>query len=321
MKPVDAPPPARFIVDRRHFTCAVASAGLASLWAAPLIAYGKAAKATTGARDISFGYATLTWGDDNARTAITQVAEAGFRGVQIRSQSLPRFGSPEELKAVLAKAGLAFVCLSGGAPPAEAAARTKAVETFCASASFARAAGAMAVQATAPAHGPGKVAVADLKSFARTLTEIGKRTMAMGMPLGFHPSANQYGRTEDELSVILEASDPRYVKLLLDTGHHAAAGGDVAGAIRKHARRLLLVHLKDVKLRPAPDGSGDPYEFVELGQGDVDFKAVFDALLAIKFKGWAVVEMRPYSVKEGHSARDGALANKAFLENVLGQSV
>jgi inosose dehydratase len=160
-----------------------------------------------------------------------------------------------------------------------------------------------------------------LKSFGRTLTEIGKRTSAMGMPLGFHPSANQYGRTEEELSVILEAADPRYVKLLLDTGHYTAGGGKVASGILKHGSRLLLLHLKDVIFRPAPDGSGDDYEFVELGQGEVDFKAVFGALAKIRFKGWAVVEMRPYSVKEGHSARDGALANKAYLEKLLGQSL
>lgn len=260
---------------------------------------------------LSLGYATLTWGDENARQAITDIAAAGFRGIQLRAQSLKLFASPAELKQTLARARLTLACLSGGTPRAEPA----AIEEFLASARFAQAAGALAIQATAPSRPPGKSAVdpGALKAFAAVLDEVGKRTAALGLPLGFHPSANQYGRTEAELKVILDSCDPRHVKLLLDTGHHAAGGGDPAQAIRTYASRLLLVHLKDVKPRPAPDDKGEDYEFKELGEGNVDFKSVLAALAAVKFRGWAIVEMRPYTVTAEHSAKDGALANRRFL--------
>jgi sugar phosphate isomerase/epimerase len=44
-----------------------------------------------------------------------------------------------------------------------------------------------------------------------------------------------------------------------------------------------------VRMR-APGPDGPPVEFVELGRGAVDLPAVFAALRAVGFRGWAVVE-------------------------------
>lgn len=268
-------------------------------------------RAWAGAR-WKVGYAALTWGDENAKVALADIAAAGFRGVQLRKPGLAAFASPAALAAELGKHKLAFACLSGGAVGADPARRAAEIAAFMTGATFAKAAGAKLLQVVSPKR-TANATPDEVKAFAATLDELGKQTAALGVPLAWHPSADQFGRTAAEVDAVMKATDPKRVKLLLDTGHHAAAGGDPARAIKDHAGRLAMVHLKDMK--PVPKGN-DPFEFVELGQGTIDFRAVGAALDDIGFSGWAVVEMRPYSVKEGHSARDGARANRAFLEKL-----
>jgi inosose dehydratase len=284
-------------LDRRRFLASAAATTLVAR-----VATGKSAA-------ISVGYAALTWGDEHARRAMAEIAEVGYRGVQLRVPGLKAFATPAALAEELARVRLTFACLSGGAVAPGASAR--ALEGFLIAVKFARQAGALCVQVTTPTAEKGAADRALLASLGKTLTELGKRVGDLGLPLGFHPSANQLGGTSAAaVEAVLAASDPRHVKLLLDTGHHAAAGGDPAKAIKDHAGRLLLLHLKDVRDRQV---GNEPYEFMELGEGRVDFRRVLAALNAIQFRGWAVVEMRPYSVKEGHSARDGARKNKAYL--------
>ena len=125
------------------------------------------------------------------------------------------------------------------------------------------------------------------------MTEIGKRTADIGVPVAYHNHMNSIGERPEEVDWVLNATDPRYVKVLLDVAHYQQGGGDPVQAIRKYADRILFLHIKDLE-SPLPGTTGDPmrsYRFVELGRGKVDLKAVFTALQEVKFKGWAVVEL------------------------------
>jgi inosose dehydratase len=297
---------------RRAFVLGAGAAGLAAL--APRAARA-AARTSSG---ISIGYAAITWGDQSSKTAIEEIAAAGYPGIQLRAAILKDFESPAALKAELGKARLTFACFSGGSPGADPAKRQAEVDKFLVGAKFAQAAGALSVQATSPRRGP-KVEPAELKAFAETLDQVGKKTAELGLPLVFHPHMDQIGQNPEEVDLILKSSDPRYVKLLLDTGHWAAAGGDPVKAVKTHARRLAMLHIKDVKARTPAEPGGKPYEFVELGQGKVDFPAVFGALKEARYKGWAVVELD--RVPAGRAPKDAALANKAFLEKTLGLQI
>jgi inosose dehydratase len=272
------------------------------------------------ASPFSFGYAAITWGETGVKKAIAEISEAGFPGVQLRSSILKEYSDPAVLKAELAKAKLTFACYSGGGPSADPAKRAEDIQKFMVGAKFAKAAGALVIQATSPHRsGEGPSDPASLKAFGETLTELGKQTAAIGLPLGFHNHMDQIGQNPDEVDAILAASDPKYVKLLLDTGHYAAAGGDPTAAIKKHGKRLVLLHIKDVSDKPAVDAKDGKkpkkYQFVELGQGKVDFPPLFAALKSVGFKGWTVVELD--SVPAGRAPRDAAVANKAFLEKTL----
>src|SRR2546427_112964 len=113
------------------------------------------------------------------------------------------------------------------------------------------------------------------------IAALGQRSSDLGVHLGYHNHMGTLGQSPDEVARVLDAADPRFVRLLLDPAHYQQAGGDPAAAVRRHAGRLLFLHLKDL--------AGD--RFVELGRGQVDIKAVFAALDAIDFDGWGVVEL------------------------------
>src|SRR5262249_46353378 len=143
----------------------------------------------------------------------------------------------------------------------------------------------------------------------RLLTEIGKRTADLGVPLGYHNHMSTIGERPEEVERVLDAADSRYVKLELDIAHYVQAGGDPIAAIRKHSGRLLFLHIKDVE---DVRGSDRGYRFVELGRGRVDVKGVFAALREVKFRGWAVVELDGVT-DPSRSAKESAAISKRYL--------
>ena len=127
------------------------------------------------------------------------------------------------------------------------------------------------------------------------------------------------GESPDEVDAIMNESDPRYVKLLLDVAHYAQGGGDPAKAIRKYRDRLLFLHIKDVESL-GPEQSSKSYRFVELGRGRVDLPAVFSALKEIKFRGWAIVELDEVPDKS-RTPKESAIISKKYLEEKLAMEI
>lgn len=127
------------------------------------------------------------------------------------------------------------------------------------------------------------------------------------------------GQAPEEVTRVLEASDPRLVHLELDTAHYAQAGGDPADAVRRHGDRLLFLHVKDVE-SPLPGGGPASYRFVELGRGKVDFPAFFAALRNTGFRGWAIGPARGWDAHaEGRGGGGARLPRgKARLQGVIG---
>ena len=66
----------------------------------------------------------------------------------------------------------------------------------------------------------------DFKRMGRLLTELGKRTADAGVPLVYHNHMNSMSQPPDGTAAIMEASDPKYVRLLLDVAHFQQGGGD-----------------------------------------------------------------------------------------------
>jgi inosose dehydratase len=149
------------------------------------------------------------------------------------------------------------------------------------------------------------------------LTEIGRRTADLGVPLAYHNHLNTISEHPGNLDIVMENSDPKYVRLLLDTAHSVAGGGDPVVAIRKYHDRLTLLHLKDVVNIPMGDKDKYPFQFVELGRGRVDLPAVFAALEKVNYRGWAVIELDRVP-NNWTTPRNSALISRKYLEDKIG---
>ncbi len=138
-----------------------------------------------------------------------------------------------------------------------------------------------------------RVFAAGADSVARqVMDETGLRTV-------FHHHIGTWIETPAETARLMEMTDGESLGLVFDTGHWAFGGGDPLAGIEAFADRIWLVHFKDhdpaVARQSRQQGWDGPASvgqgiFPELGQGDVDFPGVLDALERISYQGWIVVE-------------------------------
>jgi inosose dehydratase len=268
-----------------------------------------------GPSEIHFGYAAITWGGKD-RQAIDDIAAVGFRGIQLRSNCIAEFGSPTAVRDLLSQNELKFVALSSGDLQSDSANARWSIAQHAEHAKFLHDAGGLYLQII-DNRPKGRIAVpADFKQLGKALTELGKRTADLGIPLGYHNHMGSLGERPEELDLVMSDADPRYVKLELDIAHYFQGGGDPVKAIEKYSDRLLFVHIKDVERFSAAKDAEHSYRFVELGQGLVDIPAVFETLQKVNFRGWAIVELDDVP-DNARSPKEAAAANKEYLQEKM----
>ncbi|PYO95090.1 MAG: xylose isomerase [Gemmatimonadetes bacterium] len=274
---------------------------LASLTAAA----GVVAWRPRAAARVRFGYAAITW-NGNDRQAIDDIAALGYRGIQLRQPAFDMWGErPAELKDLLARKHLVFVALSSGNAPLDPARDAETIALHVRHAQFLRDAGGRYLQIIDDRPQGRAPTAEDYRRMGQLLTDIGRRTADLGIPLGYHNHMGALGQSPEEVTRVLDAADPRYVRLLLDVAHYQQAGGDPAQAVRQHAGRLLFLHIKDL--------AGD--RFVELGRGRVDLKALFAALDDVRYDGWGMVELDSVTDPAETPKESGAIARR-YLESI-----
>jgi inosose dehydratase len=266
---------------------------------------------------IRFGYAAITWNGNDAQ-AITEISDLGFPGIQLRSNILKDFGDrPKALRDMLEQNHLQMVALSSGGVSITGGSDTDEIAKHVRNARFVHDANGHYLQVTDSARPKGrKPEAADFKQLGRILTEIGRQAIDLGVPVGYHNHMGSLGEAPDEVDRIMDAADPRYVKLELDVAHYQQGGGDPARAIRQYHDRLLFLHIKDVESLTSGDERGRSYRWVELGRGRVDLPAVFAALKEVKFRGWAVIELDSVPDKT-RTPKECAQISKKYVEEKL----
>ena len=312
------------MVTRRQALGLLAGSAIAS-------AVGRTAQA---AASLKYGYAGITWGNDYM-TAISEIAAVGYRGVQLRAGDglLDRFGDkPAALRELLEQKQLAFPVFSSGNLSIDPAREKEMIDLHTKHAAFVRAAGGLFLQVIDERPKGRAVVADDYKRTGRLLTELGKRVRDAGVTLAYHHHMNSTGEKPHEVEAVLDAADRAHVRLLFDTAHYQQGGGDPAAAIRRYRDWIGVLHLKDVRDRPAgaggaggagraggADGSSN-YQFVELGRGRVDLKAVFAALNEINFNGWGVVELDRVP-DPGRTPKESAEINRKYIVETLHQTM
>lgn len=104
-------------------------------------------------------------------------------------------------------------------------------------------------------------------------------------------------------------------RLLYDPSHFVLQQLDYLGFLDVYADRIGMFHVKDAEFSPSPkQGVYSGYQswtdragrFRSLGDGQVDFRAIFSKLAAMDFDGWAVLEWECCLKHPEAGAREGA---------------
>ncbi len=300
-------------VNRRQF---LITAGLSTL--ALAIAADKVFARSVIAPGLKIAYSSITWGGNDAQ-AIADLAALGYHGIQIRANTFgPYRAKPAELKALLEQHHLTLAMFSSGNVEIDPAKEQSTIDMHVAHASFVKALGGSAIQLTNSARPKDRLPTTEeLKRLATVMNEIGKQTADLGVQSTYHNHMHQLGETPEEVDVIVQAMDPKYVKLELDIAHYKQGGGQPEKAVKQYKDIIYALHLKDT-MSPLPDKADDPkaYKFVELGRGNVDVPAVFKALDDIKFKGWGIVELDGVPEKD-KTPKQCAEINKEYITKTL----
>jgi sugar phosphate isomerase/epimerase len=130
-----------------------------------------------------------------------------------------------------------------------------------------------------PAH---YLSAAACQRIGEQLGKVGEALRPFGIRFGFHNHDSEFkifdGRPAFDW--ILGATEPRNLFAELDVYWVHFAGYSSAKFIRDHGARIPLLHLKDAK---------------ELGQGPVDFGAIFEASDSVGAAEWYIIEQEQYS--------------------------
>lgn len=258
----------------------------------------------------------MPWGD-HLDEAISDIASLGYPGVQLRANTMKLYPDPLVLRKELSRHKLLFAALSSGDVALDPAQRDANLAMHEEHAKYVAAAGGKLLQVIGTFRKDGNFTAEEYHREGELLTEIGKRAADHGIQVGFHNHMGSIGQSPEQYARVLDAADPRYVKVLLDVAHYQQGGGDPAAAVRQYADRLLFLHLKDVARADNPLG----YQFVELGKGTVDFPAVMKAVHTIHYRGWAIVELDREPQGTMRTPKESAAISRSYLEQVLGVSV
>jgi len=271
------------------------------------------------------GYATISWPQSQFLQALETISSLGFAGVQMLGWVKDTYGGDktDELKERLLKLRLqpaALSCSKVKLDPAHVEDESGKVREYAA---FLKGLGGLNLQVTDGGSADGKYSRSEMKAFGAHLNELGKTAEEFGLNLGYHPHFGTFGETREGLKRVLDATDPRYVKLIADVAHLTLGGSDPAEVIRAYHARLSLVHLKDVRKDVAELAQANrdlvrssAYHFCEIGRGAVDFQAVFHALRG--FQGWLIVELDGYEVPSGGPAESARINKEALQKLGLG---
>ena len=263
---------------------------------------------------VTIGINPITWtnddmpelgGDIPLETCLAETRLAGYSGIEMGGK-FPRDAA--SLRPLLDRHGLRLV---SGWYSAHLARRTAAEEAAKVDAHL-RLLAAMGCEVMVFAEGHGStdgdpksplsrrpmLPDSEWPAFCARLDETAKHLRSHGVRLAFHHHMGTIVQTEAEIDRLM-AGTSADVGLLLDTGHLVYAGGDPVAVARRHARRIVHVHCKDVRadvlraslaadssfLRAVLDGV-----FTVPGDGSIDYAKVLAPLAQSGYSGWLVVE-------------------------------
>jgi len=143
-----------------------------------------------------------------------------------------------------------------------------------------------------------------------------------------HPSEDLFDGTTVEMFWDRVDHHPRAC-LLYDPSHFLLQQLDYLAYIDLYHERIRMFHVKDAEFRPTGrQGVYSGYapwkeragRFRSLGDGQIDFKAIFSKFAQYGYRGWAVLEWECALKAPEDGAREGATFIRDHIINVTGKS-
>jgi len=134
-----------------------------------------------------------------------------------------------------------------------------------------------------------------------------------------HPGEDLHDGVTFERFLATVSDHPR-ANILYDPSHFMLQQLDYLAFIDIYHERIKMFHVKDAEFRPDgrcgvyggyQDWLDRPGRFRSLGDGQIDFKAIFSKLASYDFDGWAVLEWECCLKHQ----EDGAMEGARFIEN------
>lgn len=152
------------------------------------------------------------------------------------------------------------------------------------------------------------------KTLLANLDRLSDHAASRGVVAAIHPHIGTMVENDDDVQRVIAGS---HVGLCIDTGHLAAAGADPVAITLANLDRVKHVHLKDVDAAKAARVVSGEVAFADavadgmwqvLGEGDVDIRAMIEALRSHGYDGWYVLE-QDVMFKHGAPEGDGPMAD------------
>lgn len=159
----------------------------------------------------------------------------------------------------------------------------------------------------------------EFEIMADTMNEVGRQAKKVGILCAMHPHWGTVAETREEIELLLELLDPAIVGFAPDSGQIAKGGSDPVPMFRKYANRIQHVHLKDLspeweEMKRAGVPLRSPAGYAEVGQGLVDFPAIFDIVKSVDFSGWLMAELD----ETQKTAHESAVLSREYMRKYVG---
>jgi inosose dehydratase len=136
--------------------------------------------------------------------------------------------------------------------------------------------------------------------YANRLNLFGQHLLdTYGMKLAYHHHMGAYVESPADVDKLMALTDPAKVFLLFDTGHAYFGGADPVPQLKKHVKRVVHVHCKDVRSSLIAKARNDGWSFLNgviagtftvPGDGSINYAEALKVLREAGYEGWLVVE-------------------------------
>jgi len=236
-------------------------------------------------------------------TALRDVADAGYKGFELFDGSLVEYEDrPDDLRQLLAETGLELVAVYSGANFVFPEILDEELWRIAKAASLGSQFGAEHLVVGGGAQRARGTTDEDYDRLAKGLDRVVAIAEEHGLQASYHPHLTTIVESPEQLEKLMARSR---INFCPDTAHLVAGGGDPAELIRRYADRIVYVHLKDF--------TAEPFAFLPLGRGELDFRAFLEELDRAGYDGWITIELDAYDGAPGEAARE----SRHYLESLL----